>query len=183
MGEGAEREPVSRDGPSPRGLRAGIVGSAHGLDGSFHVSVPAASVLALLGVGDEVEIGGRVHTVARLAGHAARPIMRLRESVGREDAEALRGEAIEVPRSAAPELEEEEWWAEDLEGCRVRDGDRAVGTVTALLELPSCEVLEVRRDDAPDGPALLVPLIHDAVRDVDVEAGVIDVDLVFLGAA
>ena len=86
-----------------------------------------------------------------------------------------------MPRSAAPELEEEEWWAEDLEGCAVCDGDRRIGVVTALLELPSCEVLEVRRDDDPTHPELLVPLIRDAVRDVDLQRGVIDVDLRFLG--
>jgi ribosomal 30S subunit maturation factor RimM len=43
--------------------------------------------------------------------------------------------------------------------------------------LPSCEVLEV---DRVGGGELLVPLIADAVRDVDVEAKRIDVDLAFL---
>jgi 16S rRNA processing protein RimM len=62
----------------------------------------------------------------------------------------------------------------------VRDGDREVGVVARLLALPSCEVLEVSRPAAPD---LLVPLVTDAVRDVDVERGVIDVDLRFLGEA
>jgi 16S rRNA processing protein RimM len=56
-----------------------------------------------------------------------------------------------------------------------------VGVVTALLELPSCEVLEVRRDGAEDRPPLLVPLIRDAVRHVDPAARLIDIDLTFLG--
>jgi 16S rRNA processing protein RimM len=47
-----------------------------------------------------------------------------------------------------------------------------------MVALPSCEVLEVARDGAPD---LLVPLVRDAVRSVDLGAGVIDVDLAFLG--
>jgi ribosomal 30S subunit maturation factor RimM len=51
--------------------------------------------------------------------------------------------------------------------------------VTRLLELPSCEVLEVARTGG--GQALLVPLVTDAVRDVDLEHRVIDVDLRFLG--
>ena len=51
--------------------------------------------------------------------------------------------------------------------------------VVRLLALPSCEVLEVgRSDDARD---LLVPLVRDAVRDVDLDRRVIDVDLRFLG--
>ena len=51
--------------------------------------------------------------------------------------------------------------------------------VTRLLALPSCEVLEVAR--AAGGDALLVPLVSDAVRGVDLERRVIDVDLHFLG--
>ena len=35
--------------------------------------------------------------------------------------------------------------------------------------------------DWRDAPALLVPLVRDAVRDVDLDARVIDVDLAFLG--
>jgi 16S rRNA processing protein RimM len=60
----------------------------------------------------------------------------------------------------------------------VIDGERPVGTVSALLELPSCEVLEVRR---ADGGELLVPMVADAIRKVDVAAGRIEIDLDFLG--
>ena len=82
-----------------------------------------------------------------------------------------------MPRSAAPALDEDEYWAEDLEGCAVRDGEVAVGVVERLLAYPSCDLLEVRRDD----DLLLVPLVRDAVRSVDVAARVIDIDLAFLG--
>jgi 16S rRNA processing protein RimM len=60
----------------------------------------------------------------------------------------------------------------------VHDGDRAVGTVRALVELPSCEMLEV---DRAEGGELLVPLVTDAVREVDLERRTIDIDLHFLG--
>ena len=82
-------------------------------------------------------------------------------------------------RAHAPELEQDEWWAEDLEGCTVHDGDRPVGTVRRLLGLPSCEVLEVERPQG--GDPLLVPLVSDAVRMVDLERHEIDINLAFLG--
>jgi 16S rRNA processing protein RimM len=167
--------------PSTPLLRAGIVGRAHGLDGSFHVGAVVESVIALLEVGSELFVGGSPRRVVRLAGHAARPIVRLEGSGSRADAEALRGLELELPRSAAPPLEEDEWWAEDLVGCTVRDGVRTVGVVTALLGLPSCEVLEVRREGLRDAAPLLVPLIRDAVRKVDPDARAIEVDLAFLG--
>jgi 16S rRNA processing protein RimM len=97
----------------------------------------------------------------------------------RAGAEGVRGLYIFAAREAAPELERDEWWAEDLEACRVYDGSREVGRVRRLLALPSCEVLEVAREDG--AADLLVPLIHDAVRRVDIERGEIDIDLAFLG--
>jgi 16S rRNA processing protein RimM len=181
-------------GNGPEWLRGGTVGRAHGLDGSFHIGGVAESVLAVVGVGSEVQVGGTVRRVTRVAGHSARPIMRLEGCDRREDAEALTGTDLMVARADVPDLEPDEWWAEDLEGCAVTDGERRVGIVTGLLALPSCEVLEVDRrpesDLDADGvvdPAarvprpLLVPLVSDAVRSVDIERRVIDVDLRFLG--
>jgi 16S rRNA processing protein RimM len=162
--------------PADRWLRAGVVGRPHGLDGSFHVGNALAG---LLDVGVEVRVDGVSRRIDRRAGHDRRLIVRFEGSEGRDAAEELRGQEIFVARDAAPSLEEDEWWATDLEGCAVRDGDRDVGVVARLLELPSCEVLEVTRKDG--SPDLLVPLIKDAVRDVDLDDRVIDVDLRFLG--
>jgi 16S rRNA processing protein RimM len=153
-----------------------MVGSPHGLDGSFHVTRPRADLLVL---GRRVFLAGAERMIVRRAGTDQRPIVRLDGSGDRTAAEALRGAELLVPRREAPPLAPDEWWAEDLEGCAVRDGERAVGTVQRLLALPSCEVLEVARADG--GPELLVPLVRDAVRSVDIDRGEIDVDLRFLG--
>jgi 16S rRNA processing protein RimM len=157
-------------------LHAGTVGSPHGLDGSFHVSQPNA---ALLELGTRVLVAGHKHQVTRRAGTDARPILRLEGFDDRDAAQSLVGEELLVPRDQAPELEEDEWWAEDLEGCAVHDGPRQVGTVSRLLGLPSCEVLEVAR--VGGGRELLVPLVSDAVRSVDIERREIDIDMHFLG--
>jgi 16S rRNA processing protein RimM len=159
-------------------LPAGAVGSPHGLDGSFHVTRPRSELLSL---GVTVFLDGDERLIVRRAGTDARPIVRLEGCEDRGAAALLRGTRLLVPRDRAPALEPEEWWAEDLEGCAVRDGEREVGTVQRLLALPSCEVLEVARGD--DRQTLLVPLVRDAVRSVDVVARLIDVDLKFLGEA
>lgn len=156
-------------------LRAGRVGRPHGLDGSFHVREARGSLLVL---GAQVRLAGREQRIVRRAGEDRAPIVRLSGCERREDAAALAGAELLVARQAAPPLATDEWYVEELEGCRVADGERAVGTVRRVLALPSCEVLEVARSDASD---LLVPLIRDAVRDVDVDARLIDIDLAFLG--
>ena len=132
----------------------------------------------LLTVGAAVEVAGRARRIARRAGTDARPIVRLEDVAGRDAAEALRGQPLLVPREALPALDEDEYWAHELEGCAVVDGDAPVGVVRRMLTLPSVDVLEVERDGAGD---LLVPLVRDAVRAVDVAGRRIDVDLAFLG--
>ena len=117
--------------------------------------------------------------VDRRAGTDARPILRLEGHAGREAAEALRGAQLAVRVADAPPLGEGEYWAHELEGCAVVDGSRPVGRVRRMVALPSCEALDVERPDG--GPELLVPLVRDAVRSVDVAARRIDVDLAFLG--
>jgi 16S rRNA processing protein RimM len=156
-------------------LHAGRIGRPHGLDGSFHVTQPRA---ALLDAVETLLVGDREEQIVRRAGTEVRPILRLASCTTRSAAEALRGSDLLVPRDAAPGLEEDEWWPEELEGCTVHDGEREVGVVRELRALPSCEVLYVEREE---GDELLVPLIRDAVRVVDVEARRIDIDLVFLG--
>jgi 16S rRNA processing protein RimM len=156
-------------------LEAGRVGRAHGLDGSFYVT---GARPRLLSEGGEVTVAGQARRIVRRAGVERRPIVRLDGVEDRSAAEALRGQPLMVVRAQAPALGEGEWWAHELEGCAVRDGERLLGTVSGLLELPSCEALRVRRED---GSELLVPMVRDAVRDVDITAGSIDVSLDFLG--
>jgi len=157
-------------------LEAGRVGRPHGLDGSFHVTRPDPR---LLDGAEELLIDGRPERIDRRAGTPERPILRLAGHTGREAAEALRGAQLGVPLARAPVLEANEYWAHELEGCAVVDGARHVGEVRRLVPLPSCEALEVAREG---GGELLVPMVRDAIRSVDVAARRIDVDLAFLGA-
>jgi 16S rRNA processing protein RimM len=140
------------------------VGRPHGLDGSFHVRQPGA-----LAEGLTVVVRGQPHVIARLAGTAERPIVRLEGASSREDAEALRGADLLVPAV----LEEDEYWASDLVGCTVVDGSREVGVVGRMVALPSCEALEVG--------SILIPMVRDAIRSIDLEAKRIDVDMEFVG--
>jgi 16S rRNA processing protein RimM len=149
----------------PRPLQAGRVGRPHGLAGGFYVEQAAHPLTA----GTELLVGERPATVAHRGGTDQRPLVRLEGVTDRNGAEALRGQPLLVP-GGREELSSEEWYDDDLIGCRVE----GIGEVRAVLHGPSCDVLEVGEK------GVLVPLIRDAVRSVDVEARVIDVDLAFL---
>ena len=149
--------------------------SPHGLDGSVKIADP---VPALLVNGLDVLVNGETRRIERRSGTDRRPIVRLAGSSSRDDAEALRGAVLKVPRSAVPDLGPDEYWTTELVGCRVVDGSREVGEVVGVLGLPSCEALEV---DAGKPKPLLVPLVGDAVRDVNIADRTIDISLGFLG--
>jgi 16S rRNA processing protein RimM len=170
----------SEDGISPD-LPAGRVGRAHGLDGSFYVTAPRPRLLT---IGRSVTVAGRSAEIVRRAGTDRRPIVRLEGVDDREGADALRGMALTVEEIEAPALGEGEWWAHELEGCTVVDGGRLIGTVQRMIELPSCEALEVRREmtgSQPPGAPLIVPMVKDAIRRMAVADRRIEVDMSFLG--
>jgi 16S rRNA processing protein RimM len=122
-------------------------------------------------------VEGVSRRIVRRAGTEQRPILRFEGFMAREDADALRGAELTIPRSDDM-LEDGEFWARDLEGCLVVDGEVSVGYVRRMSALPSVEVLEV---DRADGSELMIPLVRDCIRSIDIEARRIDVDLGFLG--
>jgi 16S rRNA processing protein RimM len=133
------------------------VGRAHGRDGSFYVSGADAA----FAVGTRVSVGAATAVVERRAGTDERPLIRLAGIDPREHA----GEPLLVHEP----LEEGEYAAGDLVGCEVP----GIGRVERVVNGPSCDVLQVGE--------VLVPFVSDAVRRVDLEERVIEVDREFLG--
>jgi 16S rRNA processing protein RimM len=158
--------------PPAVSLPAGRVGRPHGLDGFFHVTHARPQLLA---VGTPVRVGEVDTEVVARKGTDERPVIRVAIASDRTAVEALRGAQLHVAESDAPPLDDDEFWAEELEGCTVAGGERVLGTVRRLMALPSCEVLEL-------DTGLLVPLVRDCVRAVDVEGRRIEIDEEFLGA-
>ena len=147
-------------------VSAGRVGRAHGLDGSFYVKDPAQP----LEEGTLVRVAGADRRVERRAGTDERPLVRLEGIGDRDAAAALLGEALLLDIEQAP-LEEGEFIVSDLVGCLI-DG---IGYVERVLNGPSCDVLEVGQE------GVLVPLVSDAVKRVDLEQRIIEVNREFLG--
>jgi len=133
----------------------------------------------LLLLGTIVTVAGRRAAIVRRAGTEQRPIVRLAGVEDRAAVDALRGTALTVEDLLAPALAEGEWWGHELEGCVVIDGERRIGTVSRMIELPSCEALEVRREGS--GEPLLVPMVKDAIRRMAVDERRIEIDMAFLG--
>jgi ribosomal 30S subunit maturation factor RimM len=141
-------------------VTAGRVGKAHGRDGSFYLE----ELRAELELGSTLHLAGHPHKLIRLDGTDDRPLVKLE---GVEDPAAVRGELLLIE----DELEEGEYLAADLIGCEVP----GLGRVERVLDAPSCPLLEVGEDGH------LIPMIGDAVKQIDLERKVIEVDRDFLG--
>lgn len=129
----------------------------------------------LLFEGGRVAVGGERRVIERRAGTDGAPIVRLSGCDTREGAEALRGATLTMRHADLPRLPDGEFYAHELVGCRVTDGTRQLGTVSALVPLPTCEALAVGE--------LLIPMVGGAIRSVDARRRRIDVDAGFLGEA
>jgi 16S rRNA processing protein RimM len=136
----------------------GRVGRPHGVDGSFLVERASADE-GRFAVGATLYLDGEPATVvsSRRGGGGRRAI--------RLDRPAPRGATLAVPRASLPPLEAGHFYAFQLVGLEVvEEGGRRLGTVAEVLP-------GIANDNLELDTGLLVPLVEDAVREVDLDAG------------
>ena len=99
---------------------------------------------------EKLKDDGKGGAIARLAGVADRTA-----------AEALRGTALTVPRSALPPLGDGEYYYADLIGLpAVSTEGEALGVCVAVENFGAGDVIEIER---PDGERFMVPMNAEAV--------------------
>jgi 16S rRNA processing protein RimM len=101
-------------------------------------------------------------------------VAKLRACDDRNEAALFKGRQVAVAREALPKAGANEFYWADLIGLRVRNVEaQDLGEVTRVLETGANEVLVVQGEG---GQERLIPFIADAIREVDLAAGVIRVD-------
>jgi 16S rRNA processing protein RimM len=96
----------------------------------------------------------------------------------RAGVESLVNCLIEVDQRHLPQLDNDEFYWRDLEGCHVEIASQQVlGVVKTVISTGANDVLVVRGDcDSIDRKERLIPFIEQTVLDVDVAARLIRVD-------
>src|SRR5919112_1999452 len=119
------------DGEESRIALAAVAG-AHGVKGEVRLKLFSDSA-ASLASHRNVYVGGVERGVLNVREGGKTAVARFEGVADRSAAEALRGQLVEVDRSALPPLEEGEYYHVDLIGlpCENRAGER-VGTVVAV---------------------------------------------------
>ena len=101
-------------------------------------------------------------------------ILKFRGVETREQAQALRGQLVQVPESQAWPLPPGRYYWHQIVGLEVQDtAGRQLGRVTEILQTPSNDVYVVHAN----GREWLLPATREVIRSVDLAGGRLIVDL------
>ena len=146
---------------------AAIIG-AHGVTGEVRLKLFGEGAEALRAY-KGFDAGGRALTLKSVRPGPNGAVARFAELTNRNDAEALRGVQLTVPRSTLPPLEEGEYYLVDLMGLPcISDAGEALGLVVAVENFGAGDILEIERP-AVEGkkPKRFMVPIHAATIEVD----------------
>jgi 16S rRNA processing protein RimM len=160
--EHAANAPLSPDERPSQRVCVGVVTGPQGVQGAVRIKSFTEVPEDVAAYGPLEDETGRRQFDLRLCGAAKGVLIaRLPGIEDRDQAAALRGLRLYLPRSALPQPEAEEYYHADLIGLDAVLGDGTrVGRVRAIYDFGAGDTLELARDGAPP---LLVPFTRAVV--------------------
>lgn len=152
-------------------ILVGQVAGGFGVKGEVRVTAFTADPLALTAYGPLLRADGSVGLTLT----SARPdktgiVGRAKEIATKEQADALRGLKLHVPRERFPEPEEDEFYLADLIGLEARDGlDVVIGRVKSVQNFGAGDMLEIA--PASGGQTWYLPFTREAAPEIHVPDG------------
>ncbi|WP_309089274.1 ribosome maturation factor RimM [Phenylobacterium sp.] len=153
-------------------ILVGRVAGAFGVRGEVRITSFTADPSALLDYRDMKREDGQP-ALTLLSGRPAKGglVVRAREVETREQAEALRGLKLFVPRDVLPEPEEDEFYVTDLIGLSVVTADgEPLGRIKNVQDFGAGDLLEV---EPPQGASWYLPFTREAVPEVKLAEGIV----------
>jgi 16S rRNA processing protein RimM len=152
-------------------ILVGQVAGGFGVKGEVRVTAWTADPMALLSWGVLLRADG----TPGLTLTSARPeksaiVGRAKEIATREQADALRGLKLYIPRHRLPEPDEDEFYLADLVGLEARDpGGAVLGTVKSVRNFGADDMLEIA--PAAGGPTWYLPFTKEAAPELHIADG------------
>ncbi len=149
----------------PHGVRGGLKVTLHNIDLKMFQNLEQLFV--------KTGSNWKQLTLNSSQGYDDYAILSFKEIKDRTEAEAYRDQEIYTNRDELPDLDDSEFYIDDLVGCVVVDEERKpLGKVVEILTPGAHEVLVVQQGDQET----LVPLVDEWVTDINIEAKCIQVN-------
>jgi len=147
-----------------------VVTVPHGVQGAVRIKSFTEQPEDVAGYGPLTDEAGLRRFELRVVGAGKGVVIaRLSGVEDRNQAEALRGLRLYLPRSALPQTEAEEYYHADLIGLEAVLADGTpVGRVRAIHDFGAGDTLELAR---PGAPALMVPFTRAVVPSIELASG------------
>ena len=152
-----------------------VIIGAHGIAGEVRLKLLCESLDSLeLHKSFNAKKDGAALTLKSVKPHKMGAIARFLEITDRNDAEAARGTELTVPRSALPELDDEEFYHIDLIGLScVSDTGEELGKIFAVYDFGAGDVIEIER---ADGAKFMIPIaaVHETSDKMVIDAAFVE---------
>jgi 16S rRNA processing protein RimM len=159
---------VKRQRSEPKYLAIAQVLAPHGVAGEVRAAILTEfperfALLDRVYLGDDGTAVGLEHHRF----HKGQVLLKLEGYDNREQAEALRQALVQIPTEEAMPLPEGQYYIHQIVGLDVwTDEGEHLGRVEEVLETGANDVYLVRDEE---GNTILIPAIHDAVLEIDLE--------------
>lgn len=163
--------------PSSDLVFVAAIAGAHGVKGECKVKSFTGEPEAAFAYGPFLDKTGKtLFTPARHRRAKDVFVVAFKENLTREQAQAARGTKLYVPRSALPELDEDEFYHSDLLGLKVQTLDGSpMGRIKAVHDFGGGDLLEIV--DSPDRRgAWMIPFSREQVPHISISEGVVTID-------
>lgn len=151
-----------------------VIAAPHGIDGAVSAEVCSDNPRRFAAGAELATASGEKLRIVSASPHKGRLLLRLAGVADRNAAEKLRGVRLYVDESEVEPLPPGSWYWFQLLGLTVREKGRVLGEIAEILPYTANDVYVVRRQNKKD---LLIPALKDVVKQVDLEAKVMEVEL------
>lgn len=159
-------------------LRVGVISNTHGIKGEVKVFPTTDDINRFDMIKDVIVDTGKELvplTVTGVKYFKNQAILKFKEIDNINDVEKYKGKDLLVTRENAVPLEEDEYFICDLIGCTISSEDGTVlGKLTEVLQTAANDVYVVTTSNKKE---LLIPVTHECVIDINIDAKKITVHL------
>lgn len=154
-------------------LEIGKIVNTHGLKGDMKVT-PWCDGTEVFSALENVIVNGREYKLSKAVPHKGCFLIKLSEVNDINDTAPFINKIIYAKRADLPELPENTYYIKDLIGLSVYNGEELLGEIKDVFSTAANDVYVVGGENGKD---ILIPAVHEIVKNVSVEGGRVDVVL------